>query len=276
MKHSREEKSGFAPINGAHLYYKSSGIGELVLFLHAGVADCRMWDEQFPALSSRYQVVGCDLRGFGQSALPKSSYAHYEDIAALLTFLGADRVHLVAASFGGAVALDFAIAYPEKVRTLVLAASAVGGYKFTSPEMRRFVEIEDTALDSGDIEAATEANLAMWVQAGRPRGAQPTQAVRDKVYQMQLQIFSNSDDEEPEEKELDPPAIKRLHEIEAPALVLIGDQDVTEFQHLSHRLAGEIPGATINVVGDVAHLISMEKPQVFNEAVLSFLRLHPN
>src|SRR5690606_11396205 len=63
-----ERERGYAEVNGARLYYEVAGSGPALVLIHAGIADCRMWDEQFAALAARYRVVRYDQRGYGQSS----------------------------------------------------------------------------------------------------------------------------------------------------------------------------------------------------------------
>ena len=65
-----QAQTGFAPINGAQIYYEVAGAGQPMILLHAGVADGRMWDDQFDEFAQRYRVVRFDWRGFGRSAMP--------------------------------------------------------------------------------------------------------------------------------------------------------------------------------------------------------------
>ncbi|HLH63151.1 MAG TPA: alpha/beta fold hydrolase [Ktedonobacteraceae bacterium] len=86
-------ESGFLDVQGASLYYEVTGQGQPLLFVHAGIADSRMWDEQIPVFAPQYKVIRYDLRGFGQSALPAGRFAYYEDPAALLRFLHIEKAH---------------------------------------------------------------------------------------------------------------------------------------------------------------------------------------
>lgn len=263
-------QSGFAPVNGAELYYEIAGRGQPLLLIHAGVADSRMWDDQFGDFAGHYRVIRYDLRGFGRTLMPGGVYAGYEDAAGLLDFLGVTRAHVVGISFGGRVALDFALAYPERVMALVLGAPSVGGQR-PPAEVLRFAEAEDAALEQGDLEAATELNLRMWVDGPYRTPDQVDAAVRQRVGEMQRHAFTIPEPEDAEERPLAPPAIERLAEVRAPTLVLVGDQDIPDKVMVAERLAAEIPGARKAVIPGVAHMVSMEKPAVFGQLVLDFL-----
>ena len=100
-----QSETGFLQTHGAPLYYEVAGQGHPLLLIHAGIADSRMWDQQFDTFARQYRVIRFDLRGFGQSTVPSGQFANHEDPAALLASLGVERTHIVGLSFGGKVAL---------------------------------------------------------------------------------------------------------------------------------------------------------------------------
>lgn len=262
--------SGMALINGAELYYEVEGAGEPLLLLHAGVADSRMWAKQAPAFADRYRVIRCDLRGFGRSDMPPGAFAYHDDVAGLLDFLDVERAHLLGSSFGSQVALDVTLAYPRRVQSLILCAPSVGG-ESPSPRIRRFWEQEDAALEAGDLEAAVELNLRLWVDGPQrmPKDVDP--AVRRRVRTMQLEAFQKVVPEDAALQPLSPPAIRRLDAVKAPTLILVGQLDLEEKRVLARRLEREIAGATAVVVDGAAHMLNMERPQTFNRHVRDFL-----
>ena len=90
---------------------------------------------------------------------------------------------------------------------------------------------------------------------------------------MQLHAFQipTPDDDDIDEIEIEPPAIRRLAEVKVPTLIVVGSLDLEEKLALSERLAGEIAGAQMVILPDVAHMLNMERPAQFNQAVLDFL-----
>ncbi len=95
-------QSGFAQLNGTQFYYEVAGSGPHLVLVHAGIADSRMWDEQFSVLARDFTVVRYDLRGFGQTLMVTGAFAHRHDLAALLQHLGIARTALIGCSMGGA------------------------------------------------------------------------------------------------------------------------------------------------------------------------------
>src|SRR3954466_5725912 len=103
------------------LHHRVDGSGPVVLLIHAGVSDLRMWDAQVDALVSARTVVHCDLPGYGGTPVrPGADGSDAEDVLALLDVLGIEEFALVGASYGGYVALQIASAVPERVERPIL------------------------------------------------------------------------------------------------------------------------------------------------------------
>jgi pimeloyl-ACP methyl ester carboxylesterase len=265
----------FMEVNGGDLCYEVRGHGHPLLLLHAGIADSRMWDDQVEPFAQHFQVIRYDIRGWGRSPLVPGPLAHHEDAAALLGALGIENAHVLGVSIGGYVAVDLALAHPEMVTALVLGAPIVSGYEPSSEEIQRFGAQEREALDRGDLDAATEVNLRMWVDGPERSPHEVDPSVRERVREMQLLAFSNPIPEGVDEQELALPALGRLSDIQVPTLIIIGQRDVGEFQELAQMVAGSIPGAKTVEIAGTAHLPSMEKPRIFNGHVLRFLTDQP-
>lgn len=263
-------KTGSLHVQGAPLYYKVTGQGYPLLLLHAGIADSRMWDDHIPVFAQHYQVIRYDLRGYGKSRFPAAPFASYEDPAELLRALQVEKAHVIGASFGGKIAVDFTLAHPEMVRSLVLIAPSIGGTK-PSPDVLRFNEEEEALLEHGDLAGATELNMRMWVDGPRRPPEQVDPKVRKRVYEMQYHAFTVPEPEEADDQALQPPAITRLAEIRVPTLIIVGDYDHPEKLALGRHLAAELPNTRLEIVAGAAHMVSMEQPEQFNRIVLAFL-----
>lgn len=262
-------ESGVADVNGARIAYDVAGSGPPVLLLHAGLGDRRMWDAQVPAFAEHFTVIRFDARGFGETRKPDAPYAPYADAIGLLDHLGISRAHLVGVSMGSQTAIEAAIAAPERVLALVAVAARTGTP--VSPALRSGWEKVDELYETGDIAGAVEYELRMWVD-GPDRGPDAVDPeMRERVREMNAALFTR-DDEAGEDIPLDPPAAERLGEISAPTLIVYGDRDVMDVRQAAEPLASAIPGARLAVIPDAAHLPQMERPELFNEIVLEFLR----
>lgn len=244
-----------------------------VLLLHAGVADRRMWEPQWPAVTEEYDAIRVDLRGFGESvARPEPALDPVADVAGTLAALGADRVHVVGCSFGAGVAAELAVAHPGLVASLLLVTPGGSLIPEATEELRSFARAENAAMEVGDLDAAVQANLDWWVD-GPHRGADAARAeVREQVAAMQRRAFELTDDwDDVEEAELDPPVLERLGEIAVPTLVLSGALDIDAIDLAARTVADGIAGARHLTWPDVAHLPSLERPEEFAELLLGWL-----
>ena len=139
-----------------------------VVLVHSALGDSRLWRRQVEALSPAYEVVAPDLPGFGETPLPTEPFSFVDAVAAHLP------AALVGNSFGGAVALRTALAYPERVSKLVLVGSALPAWEFTE-EMRSYWAEEGAAVEAGDLDLATQVNLDFWVKPEHHDEVRPQQ-----------------------------------------------------------------------------------------------------
>ncbi|HET8846318.1 MAG TPA: alpha/beta hydrolase [Ktedonobacteraceae bacterium] len=270
MAHSEWEGGLIGGINDAPIYYEVLGEGKVLVLLHAGVADCRMWDEQFETFAEHYRVIRYDLRGFGRSSVPSSHFAQHDELAEILAFLSVSHASILGVSYGGKVALDFTLAHPEMVEKLILVAPSVSGSE-PSPDVLAFYEAEEKALAAEDLQGATELNLKMWVDGPKRSPEEVNPSVRERIGEMQYHAFQTVFPEEAVEPDLEPPAALRLAEVKVPTLLIVGDYDIQAKIDQAHRLASEIAGAQLAVIAQAAHIVNMEKPAEFNALVLDFL-----
>jgi len=258
-------------------YERSGPVGTTPLLLvHAGIADRRMWDPVWPSLTADRDVVRVDLRGYGESTeRPGGAWSPRADVLETLDGLGIDRAHLVGCSFGAGVCVEIALERPALVASLVLTAP--GGSLLTerTEELVAFFEAERAAIESGDLDAAAEANVVAWVDGPHRRPDVVPAAVRDAVRAMQRRAFELTigwpDEVWEAEQELDPEAPERLGEITAPTLVITGGLDIDSIGLAADRLLAGIRDVRGVAWPDVAHLPSMERPDDFAAEVLDWV-----
>ncbi|WP_405116004.1 alpha/beta hydrolase [Micromonospora sp. NBC_01405] len=260
-------------INGANLAYDDTGSGTPVVLLHAGIADRRMWREQVPALATRHRVISVDLRGYGDSELPPDAFAHHDDIVGLLDALDLPRAALVGCSFGGAVAVDTALAHPGRIHALALLGTAIGGNEW-SEETNDLWDDLVGETDPEDFAAGAAGEVRFWVvgPGRRPEDVDPA-LVRFAEEMDRQALAAELALSAVDVAELDPPAIERLGELRVPVLVTAGAADVPDIRRLADRIAAEVPGAVrLPDVPDAGHLLPLERPDAVNPALLDFLR----
>lgn len=134
-------KIGFINVDNAQIYYEEMGTGKPLVMIHGGLLDRRMWDDQFAVFAGSYRVIRYDARGHGLSKAPSGTYSHHEDLKKLLDALKVERAAIMGLSMGGYIAIDFALAYPDRVSALVLVAPGLTGYDFESEALKKNSEL---------------------------------------------------------------------------------------------------------------------------------------
>jgi len=262
-------KNDFAEVGGAKFYYEIAGEGPPLVLLHAGIADGRMWDEQFQVFAEHFQVLRYDRRGFGKTAMVAGDYSHHRDLYELLKLLQIKQATFVGCSQGAKAVVDFTLEHPEMTDALVLVAPALGGFVFTGDMPRQADEL-DLAEEAGDIARVNELELQIWVDGPGRTPDQVDAEVRERVREMN-HIALQTPDGLGSEQPLEPAAVGRLAELHTPTLVIVGDIDTPKTLAVAGYLATHIAGARRLEMTGVAHLPNMERPEEFNRLVLSFL-----
>jgi pimeloyl-ACP methyl ester carboxylesterase len=234
------------------LHHRDEGTGPVVVLLHAGVADLRMWDVPAADLARDHRVVRCDLRGYGSTPLAAgTSYSDAEDVLEMLDELGIDRFVLVGASYGGYVAQQVASAVPDRVERLVLLA-APSDLLEPDDGMRSLWEEEGRLVEAGDLAGATELNVRTWV------GPEADGHAREQVRLMQRAALEAqvAAGEDVDNRDL-PVVPERLT---MPTRVFVGAHDQPWFRTTARELASRLPAAQLEELSWAGHLPTLERP----------------
>jgi pimeloyl-ACP methyl ester carboxylesterase len=263
-------KTDFATIRNARLYYETVGTGRPLLLLHSGIADHRMWAEQYRGFSKHFQLVVPDFRGYGKSPPPIEPFRHYEDVYGLIRYLGFKSVTVVGCSLGGKAAIELAIAHPEAVDQLVLVAPGLAGYEYQDKETLAKDAILEGLIASGTREEVADMLVDIWVVGLKRERERVSSSARSLVRQMILDNYDSVVDKYPESRpEFE--MISRLEEVRVPTLVIIGDSDLPDMLGISQLIADRIAGARRHVIRDAAHLPNLEHGVLFERTVMGFL-----
>ncbi len=207
------------------------------------------------------------MRGFGRSALPtEEAYSHVDDLKALLVYLGIAQAHIIGLSMGGSIAINFALTHPEMTSTLIAVDSGLDGY--SSAEFQQTID----AIGARTAAAGGKAANEVWLDHPFFIPARENPVVGARLAQI---VGENSGwhwvNNDPH-RAMDPPALQRLYEITCPTLIIIGQRDESYMHDITAIMQQKVHQAHTVVLPGVGHMSSMEAPELFNAAVLSFLQ----
>jgi 3-oxoadipate enol-lactonase len=244
---------GFVPVPGGRLYHDLQGAGDPIVLIHGNAGDHRHWDLQTESLALHFRVVRYDVRGFGKSSAPviEQPYSNREDLLALLDHLGIRRAHVMGWSMGSGIAIDFVLAHPERVRSLISVGPWINGYG--SPRVQSlladFGPIGD-AMARGGRAAAVDA----WMSAPFFRSTirDPASGARFREISADYSFwhFGRRDPA----RTLTPAAAGRTTEISVPTLVVTAEYDIPACIEMADLLARSVPRARQVIMPGVGHL----------------------
>ncbi len=255
--------------NGTQLYYEQHSWdqpGDVLVLSNGILMSTASWAYQTPVLSRHCRLLLYDCRGMWQSEHPPGPYSmaqHADDLAALLDALGVERAHIGGISYGAEISLVFALRYPARVRSLIVA-SAVSR---VDPLLRAMMDGWIAAAQAKDPELLFRVTLPVnfserWI-AANPAALE---AARQRYRQLDMAAFlelllSFS--------QLDITA--DLHRINAPALVMVGEEDILKPKRYAEIIARELPNSELAIIPHAGHAALWEQAAVFNSLILGFL-----
>lgn len=253
--------SSWVDVEQARLYVEQAGDGDTVTMLHGFLVGSGQWDNEFAALADAHHVMRYDARGFGRSTIEPGSYAHHEDLAAVLDACGIQRTALLACSGGAATALDFALAHPERVSALIFVGAGYWGrFADRTPAARAFLQ----ALNAFDVNGMIDSSLRAFTDGPRraPEDVDPlvrkrTETMTSALFQREASYWRRA---AKDQRVPAPPALQRLGDINVPTVLMVGSEDQPEVMALSKELAQGIAGARLVVIPDAGHHANMEAP----------------
>ncbi len=160
-------KTGYTVINNARLYNELAGGDAPFVMIHAGIADCRMWDNEFQSFADSHLVLRFDMRGYGKSLPVDSEFNIQDDFLALTTALDINEpMILMGCSIGAGLAIDFALTYPQRVGTLILVGGAPTGFESDVEGPDALFAESEAAFLAGEFDRVAELKMPTLVVIG--------------------------------------------------------------------------------------------------------------
>jgi pimeloyl-ACP methyl ester carboxylesterase len=264
-----------APVNGIEVYYERSGTGERLLFLNGSGATLESSAPLIQVFTERFDVVAHDQRGLGRTSIPPGPYSmadYAADAVALLDHVGWERCRVAGVSFGGMVAQELAVTWPDRVGRLALICTSPGGAGGASYPLHELealpageragiaLRILDTRFDETWLADHPADRALAEMMKQRTDAARTEEAETDEVgrgQREQLGARSRHD------------VYDRLPAIACPTLVACGRYDGIAPLANAEAIAGRIPGADLRVY-EGGHAFFAQDPAAL-PAVLEFL-----
>ena len=267
-------QTGFAEINGARLYYELAGTGAPFVMIHAGIADCRMWDAEFAHFAKSHQVLRFDMRGYGKSLPVHGEFNIQDDLRALLHYLDVKSpVILMGCSMGAGLAIDYALTHQEEVGALILVGGAPAGFEADVAGPEELFAQSEQAFRDGDVERVAEIDMKIWFDGCGRSSENINQQARMRAWEMARQVTEHELKAigTHRRKTFEARATERLAELQMPSLVIIGEKDLPYLKLAAEYLSEGMPAATMALMLEAAHLPNMEHPERFRALVEDFL-----
>lgn len=254
---------------GGSTRYIRQGRGETVVLIH-GVGMCRVvWAPQIAALARDYDVIAYDMLGHGGSSLPPADarLSDYSDqLLGLMDGLAIGRAHVIGHSMGALIALEFALAHPDRV----LGVAALNAVYCRTPDQRRAVLQRAEALETGGAGPLTDGVIARWFgDPVPPELLDASERVRGLLaspnpvgYARTYGLFARSDDAHE----------GRLEQLAAPALFMTGEADPNSTAAMSRSMAMAAPQGDCHVLTGARHMMAITAPDEVNARLRDFLR----
>jgi pimeloyl-ACP methyl ester carboxylesterase len=255
----------YAELPGVNLWFTDTGgTGAPLMLLHANTGTCAVWASQVTGFSrAGYRVIAFDRRGWGKSMANSATGPQPGSIAGdldgLADYLKLDRFHLLGVAGGGFAALDYAAWRPERLRSLVIGASTG---RVTDKEVADFI---------ARIELPGIRKLpAVYREVGPSyRGANPDGTKRWTEIEEHAR-----QPESPDQPLRTPNTFAKIETIPTPSLIIAADADLLAPPALMRIWAAHLKNHEWSVVPDAGHAMAWERPDVFNEKVLEFVKRH--
>ena len=251
---------------GARIHWDEEGSGAPLLLIMGLGWSSHAWHRTRPVLGEKYRTIALDNRGVGRSEAPPGPYSIAQmaaDAAAVLNAARVNTAHIFGVSMGGMIAQEFALQYPNKVRSLILGCTAAGGPQAVRAEQEVLQVLMTRGQDPDQFAKAIRPFI--YDQGTSPERIEEDTAVRRKwspsadAYFAQLQAIMAWE------------AYSRIGQISAPTLVVHGENDRLIPPENARQISARIPGAKLAMLAKASHIFATDQPHAAHAAVLEFL-----
>ncbi|MFX1481428.1 MAG: alpha/beta fold hydrolase [Promethearchaeota archaeon] len=274
----------FADVNGIKICYSIDGRGSPLLLLHGFGSKKESFMGQIPELSRHFKVIAMDMRGAGKSSRPNYHYSmdmFVEDIKGLIDFLNIEKVNLIAHSFGGMIAQNVVVKYPEIVNKLVLINSPLPKIpKGYDPEP--YIQMRIKSLEfrkKNPVKAFWDSTqMGFYHEFRKKMMDNPKKKFHGLWSAEDLIEYYTSDPPTPQDIRnisysfKTNQAFDKFHNISQKTLLLTASHDVLVPKERIIELHKVIPNSTLKVIEKAGHESHKSNAPDVNRAIIDFLK----
>jgi 3-oxoadipate enol-lactonase len=253
-------------VDGGQIYYETCGKGsQAIVLIHDGVINSASFDDMWPILCKDFRVVRYDRRGYGKSPAAKAPYSPQEDLAAVMKAAKMDHASLAGFSFGGGLAVSYAVLHPKQVDRLIISGAVINGFAMSKHFNARNMHVALPMIIGNFNGVIENARKDPWIMAPGHDAAKDRAVAlikaspQDFRHQVRDPIKGWPSD------------IKRMPDLKVPTLILEGEWDIPDVHAMAGAAVVLIPGSTRTVVNDTGHLMQLEHPKEVAELIADFV-----
>lgn len=256
----------YIELENKKIHFESRGRGNKLLVLHDGLLDSSAWQAQVDFLSHTHEVITYDRRGYGESDSPTTPYSNLEDLEYITNHLGIDKATIISGSMGGGLAIDFTIKHAERVSGLVLIGAVISGLPYSHHMSNRNQKNYKPLIDDKDVEGCIRAwsNDKFLISKNNHKA-------RSAFLRIMLKNYKNIINNPALIKQNEICPIDLLEKINAPTLILVGEDDIPDVHAQSGILENMIKTSKRIVIENCGHLAYLEQPNEVNRLIGDFM-----
>ena len=256
-------------VNGINLYYEIHGQGEPLVLIEGLASDHNAWGPHLDALTKHFRCLIFDNRGMGHTDKPESEYTtrvYAEDTASLMDAVGFSDAHLAGLSMGACIAQELCLAYPDKVRSMVL----VSGWARPDNYFAELVNLWIQMAENSETDVMWK-DILLWSFSPKMYKERPKdiQSLKDDLNQADISMRAFI---QQARSLITHDAYDRLAQVKVPALILVGSADIFTPYRLAEELHRAIPGSQLEVLENQAHAFPLENPQALDGRLIHFIQ----
>lgn len=245
------------------LHYEIAGKGHPIVLVHSGGADLRDWTFLGPLLAQHHTVISYDGRGAGKSPDPTGDVNCVEDLKELLDHLNINKTTLIGHSMGGQIVTDFSLEYPEYISELIVIAPALTGFNYSpdfvdymnkvtaaAPDIEKMIEISQSAPSYRVVQSSPHKELAEEMLRHHIK-----RTFHWPAFEL---IWPN------------PPAVKRLDELTAKMLFIIGTEELPDNLRVANTFQKQTDAQIVEISG-ADHMVTLTHPEELYHHIIEFL-----